>query len=490
MKRLAHAKPETVVFRWNGHEIEGRAGDSIAAALYAAGIRTLVRSRKYHQPRGLSGSFIGTVLARVDGRPNVRLDLEIIRPGLDVRIQNVWPSAETDLLSLARLLPTRWLYAGFEHSSRVPDRSPIYAMWESCLSNLAGMADPPDRDLPSGRIPGQIISTDVAVIGGGPAGCEIANRTVAAGSRVVLITRGARLGRFSQWMTGLEPVIDPRVQVFTEMEAFGLYRRGTLLACAPHRHDQPAVIIASKQTVLATGLRSCPPLVPGNALPGVLDAHVALELAQTYAVAPGRDVFVVGTGSEDQLAARLGNFGINVIGTAPVARLRRIIGRDQVAGMETDQRFECDCVIHAGPWRNDPNLFFQGSATGLLQLALGKEPREITVSGSAVQRPESVVVGSEPDGLAFVCPCMDVTWGEVAYHCERGHHDLEVLKRLTACGMGPCQGTPCWDLMAAALAGVTGALPESLGSPSFRDPRRAITVAQAAGLDGLVEPDR
>jgi hypothetical protein len=85
---------------------------------------------------------------------------------------------------------------------------------------------------------------------------------------------------------------------------------------------------------------------------------------------------------------------------------------------------------------------------------------------------------------------MDVTAGELARHVESGETDVEVLKRLTACGMGPCQGTPCWDVMAAYLAALTERPVETFGRPSYRDPRRALTVAQAAGLDGLVEPER
>jgi hypothetical protein len=84
---------------------------------------------------------------------------------------------------------------------------------------------------------------------------------------------------------------------------------------------------------------------------------------------------------------------------------------------------------------------------------------------------------------------MDVTAGEIMDRIAKGETDPEVLKRSTSCGMGPCQGVPCWFAMAAlieAFAPGTG----PAGRPSHRAPRRAITIAQAAGLDGLVEPDR
>src|SRR5262245_58005729 len=115
MPRLPHAATDRITIRWEGRPVEARAGDSVAAALYAAGIRTLARSRKFHRPRGLSGSFVAGVLARVDGVPNVRLDGTLVRDELEARAQNVWPSQRTDVLRLARFIPRRWLRAGFEH---------------------------------------------------------------------------------------------------------------------------------------------------------------------------------------------------------------------------------------------------------------------------------------------------------------------------------------------------------------------------------------
>ena len=42
----------------------------------------------------------------------------------------------------------------------------------------------------------------------------------------------------------------------------------------------------------------------------------------------------------------------------------------------------------------------------------------------------------------------------------------------------------------AVLAARTGHRPDDFRRPSHRPPRRSITVAQAAGLCGVVEPDR
>lgn len=490
MKRLRHANPEPLQFYWNGRAVTGRAGDSIAAALYANGIRHLGQSRKFHRPQGLSGSFVGSALARVDGRPNVRLDLEPLRAGLDARIQNVWPSPTIDLLSLARFIPKPWLYAGFEHNNMIRDHTRAYTVWEHSLAYLAGIADPPDPRLSTGPLPGTILRADTAIVGAGPAGCAAANEAASRGERVILVTRGESYARFARSMGETAPVLDPRVNLVVGMEAFGLYRQGRILACAPAQHDRPGIVIETSRTIIANGRRSCPPVVPGNNLPGVLDAHSAMMLADTYGVSPGNAVFVIGTHAQNAVAARLQARGVNVVGTAPVGDIRQIHGRKQVTAVETSQRIDCDCVVHAGPWRGDANLLFQTASAGLLQLRSTDRPENIQVIGSAADENEPVMVGPVGDATALVCPCMDVTWGEVARHVDAGETDVEVLKRVTACGMGPCQGTPCWDLMAALLSKLTSIPAEVFGHPSYRDPRRSLTVAQAAGLDGLVEAER
>ena len=51
---------------------------------------------------------------------------------------------------------------------------------------------------------------------------------------------------------------------------------------------------------------------------------------------------------------------------------------------------------------------------------------------------------------------------------------------------------PAWDTLIrnALVFDGTGGAPTDYGHPTSRGPRRGLTVAQAAGLDGLVEPDR
>lgn len=472
-------------FLWDGTPVEARDGDSFAAALYRAGHRTLTRSRKFHRPRGLSGTFVAGHLARVDGRPNVRLDAEAMRAGAEVRAQNVWPSLRYDLLAAARLIPRRSLRAGFEHTRLIPSGTALFEPWEAALRFMAGMAERPPADQRVAPVAARRLAVDVAVVGGGPNGRRAAIEAATKGASVVLVSRGREPGAFARACGTAMPELPLAVTVLGNHEAFGLYRKGTLLAAAP-RDGGPAVAITARRVVLATGRRSCPPLVPGADLPGVLDAHAALALAHDHGVEPGRLVACIGTDGVDLFAERLRALGVTVGPVVSAHDVTRILGRSKVVGIEVaGKRIGCDAIVHAGPWRPDPTLAFQAGAEGALRLMSKDLPALVTVVGDGEAEP--VAFGGRLDEDVLVCPCMDVTVAEVRALAEAGETHVEVIKRLTGCGMGVCQGFPCWDLLAAALAAITGAPAVSPDRPTYRPPTGALTLAQAAGLADAVD---
>jgi len=467
--RLPHARDGRLPFSWNGRRLLGREGDSVAAALHGAGVLVIGHSRKYREPRGLSGSFAAGHLARIEDIPHCRLERVPLVEGLRVRSQGGWPGTRLDVLRLVRWLPRRTLWAGFEHPRLIPDRSFLWRPWERWLATAAGVADAPSRDtavvLPAGRR----LRAGTVVVGAGPTGVEAA---VEAGAGTLLVTRGSPAAR-----------LPDTVAVLARHEVFALYQGGRLVAAAPFAADEPAVLIDAERVVLATGCRSIPPLVPGAALPGVLDARLALSLARDYAVAPGQAVVVIGSDGRETLAGELRALGIRVVACLPAASLTAIRGRARVWGIEAGaKRIACDALVHAGPWRPDASLPFQAAAGGSLRLAAGEPPAHVRVVGSAAQAPEPVAVPERLDARAYVCPCMDVSVGEVLHQIGAGACDIEELKRLTGCGMGPCQGLPCWELLAAVIARATGRAPETIELPTLRPPRAALTFAQAAGL--------
>ena len=80
----------------------------------------------------------------------------------------------------------------------------------------------------------------------------------------------------------------------------------------------------------------------------------------------------------------------------------------------------------------------------------------------------------------IVCRCEDVTLHEVEEAVERGHRDLESLKRYTGFGTGWCQGKQCVALCARLLVRAGGAPPVAPITP--RPPVHPISLAELATL--------
>ncbi|MDF0731495.1 2Fe-2S iron-sulfur cluster-binding protein [Pseudomonas entomophila] len=484
--RLPGASGAPLGFCWNGRRMTALAGDSVAQALLANGVRTLAWTRKAHRPMGLSGLYTTGVLARVDGVPNVRLDQCLVREGMQVQMQNCWPSPRFDLLRLARLVPSRWLRGGFEQTNLVPSGGRLFQHWEALLAFLAGVAAPASRGHDGPPPVGQRLRAEVLVIGAGPTGCAAANRAAEAGREVLLVSRGAAQARLAVQSGARLPRLDERVRCAFGLDVFGAYREGRLLLAAPSDPSLPAVALEADEVILATGRRVVPTLVPGAWLPGVMDARTALALASERRIAPGKAVVVVGDGLYKALANRLRQLGVHVVAVADVRDLRRVYGRRRVTGVLLDRLQRCDALVFDGPGLFDDSLSFQGAASGRLQLRGGSSAYRR--AGSAAEAdPE---LPPPTDGDVLLCPCFDVCGHEVDDLLAQGIDDLEVIKRLTSCGMGPCQGQPCWDSLRAYVAARLGLPAGHLAKPTLRPPRRALTVAQAAGLADVVEPLR
>ena len=479
---------DSVTITWNGRAIEVHAGGDVATALYAAGVRALGRSRKFHRPLGLSGSFVAGIKAQVNGLANVRLDRLPVRKSLAVETQNVWPCSRFDLLQVARLVPRRWLASGFEHPAWLPSGSRRFQIWEQMLRVAAGGGRAVAPERPGTGVTSTMIRVDVAVVGGGPAGRCAAVAAAETGRSVVLISRGSTPGAFAQAMGAALPEIPPAVRVLAGFEAAAIYRGGRLLVAAPY-DGGPTKLIEPGKIVLATGRRSIPPLVPGADLPSVLDLPTAVRLLHRC---PLGSVCLIGTGDLKPIATQLGALGANIVMATEASAVCAIQGRQQVHAvlLNNGKQIICDAVVHAGPWRPDPALPFQAAAAGEFRLSASALPPNVECVGGASGPTEPIAYGRRLDDRAMVCPCMDVTVAEIRRLVEAGTTHVEELKRLTGCGMGPCQGFPCWDFLAAALSAVTGRTADSFGHPSYRAPRGALTVGQAAGLAELVQPEK
>ena len=83
-------KGREVIFSFDGQEIKGYEGESIAVALKAAGVMVHRYTKKEHKPRGIFcaiGRCTDCVMV-VDGKPNVRTCITPLREGMKVQTQD------------------------------------------------------------------------------------------------------------------------------------------------------------------------------------------------------------------------------------------------------------------------------------------------------------------------------------------------------------------------------------------------------------------
>lgn len=76
-------------FTFNGRPMTGFEGETIAAALHAAGVKVLAKSENLHRPRGFFCAIgnCASCQMTVDGEPNVRTCITLLREGMEVESQ-------------------------------------------------------------------------------------------------------------------------------------------------------------------------------------------------------------------------------------------------------------------------------------------------------------------------------------------------------------------------------------------------------------------
>jgi len=126
-----------IAFAWQNRRLTGVAGDTVATALYAGGVRIFSRSLKYHRPRGLyslDGESSNTCVG-IDGIPNVSAENTVLKEGMQVRAQNVMGTAGRDLMGFLDKLD--WaMPAGFYYRTM---HKPA-AVWPIALKQVRKMA--------------------------------------------------------------------------------------------------------------------------------------------------------------------------------------------------------------------------------------------------------------------------------------------------------------------------------------------------------------
>ncbi len=335
--RIDPAEKRTL--RYRGKSLQGVAGDTVATALYANGVRIFSRSLKYHRPRGLyslDGECANTMMA-VDGIPNVRTENTLLKNGMQITAQNVKGSAEFDWMGFIdkfdRIMPAGFYY----HTMHKPA-----AVWPHAMKQIrkaAGLGEiSPDYEM-KGRFDELYLKADVTVVGGGAAGMTAALAASASGLRVVLLEARPHLGgcfdyRASDGGTG-QPLYQrarelaekveaaDNIRVFKHAPLVGTYNNNLVTA---HQvgTDQDGfteryIEIRSESIVVATGCIERPLLFEHNERPGVMQVGCAHRLARTYGILPGNQaVFSVGHDLGLEAAVDLFDLGLKIACVADI----------------------------------------------------------------------------------------------------------------------------------------------------------------------------
>jgi heterotetrameric sarcosine oxidase alpha subunit len=319
-------------FSFDGQSYGGFAGDTLASALLANGVRLVGRSFKYHRPRGVmtSGSEEpGALVGIVEGAqrtPNVRATMQELYAGLAAESQNRWPSLRHDLMAVNDLLHP-FLGAGFYYKTFMWPRAFWERVYEPLIRRAAGL----------GRLSGQhdegvyekaFAFCDLLVIGSGPAGLMAALRAGRAGARVILAEEDAEFGGRllsdapavdgqpgPDWARGViaELAAMPHVRLMARTTVTGAYDDGSFGALervALHLRDPGAAPrecfwrIRARASVLAAGALERAIAHPGNDRPGVMMASALPAYARRWGVRPGKSVVIFGNNDSALATAR------------------------------------------------------------------------------------------------------------------------------------------------------------------------------------------
>ncbi len=355
-----YPRGEPITIEFEKQTYRAFAGEPVAVALHAAGVRVLSRSLKYHRPRTffcLSGHCNGC-LVRADGLPSVRSCMEACHEGHEVSGQNAFPSSDLDVLGAVD-----WMFPhGMDHHTLMTRSRLLHGVMQKVVRQLSGLGMPPSRAASELPLP-ESIDVDVVVVGAGPAGLAAATAAARAGARTLCVDAHEEPGgslivdpRFGPIEAGRRAAAARAAGVDLRLRAptvawFPEDENGLLAVATPER----LLRVTARCYVYATGGYDVNAPFEDNDRPGVFAARAVGRLAVRWGVRPGERIVVVGDGPyATALAAELTALGVEariVDGTRE--RAVRARGRNWVEALEIvdehgkKRKLPCDTIAVA-----------------------------------------------------------------------------------------------------------------------------------------------
>ena len=448
-------RPITIQF--DGHPIAALQGETIAAALSAAGILAFRRTPS-SAPRGLycgMGACFDC-LVTVNGRIGQRACMTSAVDGMQV-------------------------------TGELP-------------AMPAPLADPPAGTAPPERHP------DVLVVGGGPAGLSAAIAAAEAGAAVVLLDERATPGGQyakplaashadaapdAQFCTGLDlrrRAQHAGVDIGTDAVAWGAFAPAEIGALLGGR----AVIFHPRRLILAPGAHEAPVPIPGWTLPGVMTTGALQTLVRAQRVCPGKYPLIAGTGPLNlQLACELLSCGVTPVAVVEAApRPSFAAWRDAWHMLRYAPDLLRDgLVMHARLLRAGVPLLW---ATRPLAIEGDHHVRAVRIAGPAGEQtlPADILalnMGFQPEtGLARALgiPHRFVDSGLGHLATETDADGRTALSSVFAVGDGASLGGARAAMARGRIAGLAAARDLGLSAPD--DPAARRTLARAVGFQNAL----